>query len=201
MKTIAITGCNRGLGLSLANHLLNKGHTVIGMNRTPSNIKHQEYREVQYSADLNDLEVEALFTIVGKIDVLILNAGMFLEHSVASIGKLSMEEMMRVNAIAPVVLAREFLCVADEGSTVIVMGSRAEDFTMKSAPLYSASKAALRAMFKELEFYFKVNEVGLSYLSLPRVDSDNSFSTEDLIGYIDEAMNHKGRIEFRSITN
>lgn len=199
MKTIAITGCNRGAGLTLANYFLSEGNRVVGLNRSPSEITHGNYLEMQYSADYDEEEVESMFDILDEVDVLILNAGMYSEHSIASISKESMAEMLTVNSIAPLLLAKEYLCRASEKSKVIVMGSRAEEFIMKGAPMYSMSKMVLRKMFEELSIYFQIHEMGLSYLSLPRIDGENDFKSEDLVSLVDDIVNSKPRIEFRSI--
>ena len=47
MKTALITGCNRGLGEGIRNVLLESGYRVIGLNRTVSNCKIDNYLEIK----------------------------------------------------------------------------------------------------------------------------------------------------------
>ena len=47
MKTALITGCNRGLGAGIRDILLKEGYQVIGLNRSVSNEKIDNYIEIQ----------------------------------------------------------------------------------------------------------------------------------------------------------
>ena len=47
MKTALITGCNRGLGAGIRDILLNEGYSVIGLNRTITDGKIENYTEIE----------------------------------------------------------------------------------------------------------------------------------------------------------
>jgi len=91
-KTILLTGASKGIGKGVADYLMKMGARVAVHYNTNkdsaeslvSNFKKTESKS--FKADLsNEEEVYSLFRDVkkefGKIDVIILNAGVFLPHS------------------------------------------------------------------------------------------------------------------------
>ena len=54
MKAALITGCNRGLGAGIRDVLLKEGYKVIGLNRTLSKEKINNYIEIE--CDISNLQ-------------------------------------------------------------------------------------------------------------------------------------------------
>jgi 3-oxoacyl-[acyl-carrier protein] reductase len=78
MRRVVITGATRGLGLALAQHFLEAGDEVTGCGRTASVLTHPRYTHCCVdvtSAEEVDLFFEGLHARLGRIDVLINNAG------------------------------------------------------------------------------------------------------------------------------
>lgn len=75
MKTALITGCNRGLGAGIRDIFLKEGYQVIGLNRSVSNEKIDNYIEIQ--CDISNFKnVESVKEkIPALIDLIIINAG------------------------------------------------------------------------------------------------------------------------------
>lgn len=72
-KTIVITGCNRGLGLELAEYFLYGGYEVIGLNRTQSKLRHPKYLEIKYEANFNEKQLKGIKSKLIEVDILIVN--------------------------------------------------------------------------------------------------------------------------------
>ena len=70
MMKVLVTGTAQGIGMAIAKEFLDKGHSVIGIDRQAASISHPNY--VHHTCDVRDKE--ALPDIAG-VNVLINNAG------------------------------------------------------------------------------------------------------------------------------
>jgi NAD(P)-dependent dehydrogenase (short-subunit alcohol dehydrogenase family) len=149
-----IIGASRGLGLGLARELVTRGWQVTGTTRHPGtlhdtgitelplDIRHDE----QIAALSNRLDAESL-------DLLFLNAGIKgpERQSVDHVTAGELDELMRVNAIAPVHVARQLLSKVKRGGTVAFMSSKMGSVAENQSgdwELYRASKAALNSLVR-----------------------------------------------------
>lgn len=166
MKTILITGTNRGLGLEFVSQFLAAGQRVIATARDPGNAPALQALREQYPRQLslhaldvanassrdqlvNDLADE-------PIHLLINNAGV--HGGWGRLNHLDEQEWLRclhINTIAPVKLVealRANLASAGQATVAIIsskMGSVADN-TSGGSYIYRSSKAALNAAAKSL---------------------------------------------------
>jgi NAD(P)-dependent dehydrogenase (short-subunit alcohol dehydrogenase family) len=152
MSTVLVTGANRGIGLALCRTFKERGDRVIATCRKPSDELNRLDVEVASGVDVaSDEAVASLPRRLGerRIDVLVLNAGILREDSLASLDLRSVEEQIAVNAIAPLRLARELVSYLGSGSKIALITSRMGSMGDNSSGGYYGyrmSKAALNAM-------------------------------------------------------
>jgi len=160
MKTALITGSNRGIGLELARLYRDNDYTVISVCRE-SNEEIEDIAEMVISGiDVTDeASVAALPNLVKaalgdtQLDVLINNAGVFENETLAAMDFDQIEKQMQVNAYGPLKVTLALHELLGQGSKVAMITSRMgsiADNTSGAYYGYRASKAALNAFGKSL---------------------------------------------------
>ena len=103
MKTALVTGAGRGIGRAVAEVLCGSGLKVFGLDREFSDSP--AFEKILF--DLTDLAgIPALVETIGKIDVLVNNAGLQMALPIERYTDEARSRMLRVNLEAPVELIR-----------------------------------------------------------------------------------------------
>ncbi|WP_420451486.1 SDR family NAD(P)-dependent oxidoreductase [Ilumatobacter sp.] len=147
---VAVVGATGGLGSALVESLTEAGATVVGANRSGGTDVRLDLRD----AGAGDALVAHVREAHGRLDGVVVAAGIVAFGEVTDTDDIVVEELMLTNAMGPLWLARrvEPLLAESEGFLVNVSGVVAET-PMPSMVAYSASKSAasgaLRALAKE----------------------------------------------------
>ena len=164
MKSVVVTGANRGIGLELVKQLLNSGYRVYATHRSEKGGLARLSNQNLSIHQMDVREKEAIQVLVdsieGEIDLLINNAGVA-DGRWQSISEIDMEhalEVLEINAVAPVLVTQKFQNKMKKGSTIVMisslMGSISDCMSGRSYA-YRASKSALNmfsiAMKNELK--------------------------------------------------
>jgi NAD(P)-dependent dehydrogenase (short-subunit alcohol dehydrogenase family) len=159
-----ITGANRGIGLETGKQLLEKGWTVIftARNMAEGRPLVNEMRETHKTAwfvQLNVDEQESIDYMAeyvmkehGKLDVLINNAGVFLDEnrSTLNVDIEDLRRTMETNVYGPLLVTRALLPVLKRSDDPRVINVSSEMGQLSGmgggSPAYRVSKAALNAL-------------------------------------------------------
>ena len=172
-KVAVVTGAGRGIGKAIALGLAQSGCRVILSARTATQLQ-EVRREIERDggsataipADLtHDNAVEALATesrrAYGAVDILINNAGWGRRAPVVKINVEDLDQTLRLNLRAPILLAKRLVpdMIARNEGAVINIGSVSGKTGEASGAAYSATKFGLIGFTQSL--YEEVREHGI----------------------------------------
>ncbi|MEJ2858580.1 MULTISPECIES: SDR family NAD(P)-dependent oxidoreductase [unclassified Saccharothrix] len=160
-KVALVTGGSRGIGAAVALRLAQDGADVALTHRTDASdvverIKEMGRRVVAIRADSGDADavaaaVDEAAGALGRLDVLVNNAGEFIVGPVEELGIDAFDRTFAVNVRAPFAAVKAALPHLGEGGRIISIGSNvAVRVPFPGFSVYSASKAALIGMTKAL---------------------------------------------------
>ena len=198
MKTVLITGANRGLGLEFAKQYQLDEWEVIACCRNPDDVPELLESGVSVS-QLNLLDFEAINrfaeTLKGKpIDLLINNAGIHdrsKEEGFLGIETERWIDGFKVNAMAPVLLTQALVdnLSASENPVAATIGSQAGCLTLYDSGglyLYRTSKAAAHSATVILSNDLKT--LGIPYVCLRPGHTKTDMGGSDAPHEIDESV-------------
>lgn len=151
-KVAVITGGNSGIGFATAQNLKEKGAKVIITGRSAERVEKAaaELAVKGIVADVSDLSaIEALVETVksefGKVDILFVNAGIFMPAPVGQVSEEMFDHQMGINFKGAVFTIEKFLPILNDGASIINLSSVNAYTGMPNTAIYAASKAALNA--------------------------------------------------------
>lgn len=151
MRTVLVTGANRGIGLALCREFLRRGERVIAACREPSpELEALDARVVPDVDVASDASVAALAQRLTdtSLDVLVNNAGILTRESLDDLSFERIRRQLEVNALGPLRVTVALLPRLAEGAKVAIvtslMGSMGDN---GSGGMYGyrMSKAAVNA--------------------------------------------------------
>ena len=174
-RTILITGGSAGIGLAFALKFMELGNEVIvtGRRRTMLDEVKAKYPKLHVirSDVANTTQIAALAARVkadfSKLDVLMNNAGIMLHKNLkvptADLAELMMEMNINLGGVIGTTSAFIDILTANRG-TLINVSSGLAFVPLPSAPIYSASKAAVHSYTQSLRF--QLQETGVEVESV-----------------------------------
>jgi uncharacterized oxidoreductase len=182
-RTVLITGGSSGIGLAFALRFLELGNQVIVTGRRQAVLdevkeKHPKLHTIR--SDVADpAQIAALAARVKadfpKLDVLMNNAGVMLHKnlkaSAADVAGLMTEMNINVGGVIGMTSAFIDILTATRGTLINVSSALAFE-PLPSAPIYSASKAAIHSYTQSLRFQLQDAGVEVIELMPPAVKTD-----------------------------
>lgn len=159
---LLITGANRGLGLEFAKQYATDGWEVIATCRNPDEAKGLQSLKTHFNnisimkldvANFDEIHQVAESLKNVTIDLLINNAGIYLDRETNKINVEDWMETFKVNSIAPVLLINAFKnhLANSELKKAVTLSSKMgsiDDNTKGGSYLYRTSKAAVNMAIK-----------------------------------------------------
>lgn len=154
-KVALITGGNSGIGYATAQELIARGAEVIITGRRKEAVEKAAWdlgatglvADQSSLADIARLQREVAERY-GKVDLLLINAGISKFSSIESIEESLFDEVMNVNFKGAYFTLSRFIPLLTENSSVVLLSSTSTTISPPTASVYAASKAALNAVMK-----------------------------------------------------
>jgi 3-oxoacyl-[acyl-carrier protein] reductase len=163
MRNVIVTGASRGLGLAITQCLVAEGFRVIAVARRESDPLREAIAAAPPDAlvfapfDLGEIDalpgfVAALKKHHGAPYGLVNNAGLGTEGLLANMHNSQIEELLRINVTAPIILTKYVVrqMMAGGGGRVVNISSIIASTGYNGLTAYGASKAALIGFTKSL---------------------------------------------------
>ena len=154
-KVAVVTGGNSGIGLATAKLFAQNGAKVAitGRNQTTINTAIAEIGNDAFGieSDVSDINnIEHAYTKInerfGKIDILVVNAGVFLAGPLAHFTEEQFDATSDINFKGAFFSVQRALPFLNDGASIILTSTALNEKGFGVAAAYSASKAAVRSL-------------------------------------------------------
>jgi NAD(P)-dependent dehydrogenase (short-subunit alcohol dehydrogenase family) len=154
-KVAVVTGGNSGIGLAAAKLFAEQGAKVAitGRNKTTLDeavleIGHDTLGLVSDVSNVSNIDKQyaKIKESVGKIDVLVINAGVFVAGPLSEYTEEMFDQVSDINFKGVFFSLQKALPYLNDGASVILTGSAVGDKGMATASAYAATKAAVRSL-------------------------------------------------------
>ncbi|MEX0982888.1 MAG: SDR family NAD(P)-dependent oxidoreductase [Bacteroidales bacterium] len=190
-KVVFITGSSKGIGKATAVELLHRGAKVVlnGRNaetlaRTAEELEQTAACEeiMQIAGDMSDPEtfekaINAILKRFGRLDILVLNAGLSSYGTVEKTGDQTLYNVMKANTLGPFTGARITLpYIRKTKGSIVFISSLAGLHGIPHSSVYSMSKMALTALAESLktELTGQGVHIGIIYVGFTQNDPEKT---------------------------
>jgi NAD(P)-dependent dehydrogenase (short-subunit alcohol dehydrogenase family) len=179
-KVAVITGGNSGIGLATASLFAQEGARVVITGRDERTLKEAAEQigngALAIKADILDLTTlnkayQKIESEIGKIDVLIVNAGIFKGAPLADYTEELFDEISDINFKGTFFTVQKALPYLNDGASIVITGSAASEAGLENASAYSASKAAVRALARNFSADLLSKRIRVNVLSPGHIET------------------------------
>lgn len=154
-KIAVITGGNSGIGYATAKELTEHGAKVIITGRRKDAVEKAAFElnaigivaDQSNLTDINNLVLQVRKQF-GKIDMLLVNAGITKLASIEATSETLFDEIMNVNFKGAFFTLSMFIPILNDNASVVLLSSTSATISPPNASVYASSKAALNALMK-----------------------------------------------------
>ena len=182
---VLVTGGARGLGLAISLYYLKMGHSVVVNYNNSSDLAlklKSEYgdRVSIVKADVsNEDDVKRMFDALGKLDVVVNNAGIAKDSDPMEKSAEEFLEVIKVNLLGTFLVSKYAVNHVDKGCIVNISSTNALDTYYPESMDYDASKAGVISLTHNFSLYLKDRDIRVNVVCPDWIDTDMNWGMDE----------------------
>ena len=182
---VLVTGGARGLGLAISLYYLKMGHSVVVNYNNSSDLAlklKSEYgdRVSIIKADVsNEDDVKRMFDALGKLDVVVNNAGIAKDSDPMEKSAEDFLEVIKVNLLGTFLVSKYAVNHVDKGCIVNISSTNALDTYYPESMDYDASKAGVISLTHNFSLYLKDRDIRVNVVCPDWIDTDMNLGMDE----------------------
>lgn len=182
---VLVTGGARGLGLAISLYYLKMGHSVVVNYNNSSDLAlklKSEYgdRVSIIKADVsNEDDVKRMFDALGKLDVVVNNAGIAKDSDPMEKSAEEFLEVIKVNLLGTFLVSKYAVNHVDKGCIVNISSTNALDTYYPESMDYDASKAGVISLTHNFSLYLKDRDIRVNVVCPDWIDTDMNLEMDE----------------------
>lgn len=182
---VLVTGGARGLGLAISLYYLKMGHSVVVNYNNSSDLAlklKSEYgdRVSIVKADVsNEDDVKRMFDALGKLDVVVNNAGIAKDSDPMEKSAEEFLEVIKVNLLGTFLVSKYAVNHVDKGCIVNISSTNALDTYYPESMEYDASKAGVISLTHNFSLYLKDRDIRVNVVCPDWIDTDMNLGMDE----------------------
>ena len=182
---VLVTGGARGLGLAISLYYLKMGHSVVVNYNNSSDLAlklKSEYgdRVSIVKADVsNEDDVKRMFDELGKLDVVVNNAGIAKDSDPMEKSAEEFLEVTKVNLLGTFLVSKYAVNHVDKGCIVNISSTNALDTYYPESLDYDASKAGVISLTHNFSLYLKDRDIRVNVVCPDWIDTDMNLGMDE----------------------
>lgn len=182
---VLVTGGARGLGLAISLYYLKIGHSVVVNYNNSSEMALKLKREYGdrvsiVKADVsNEDDVKRMFDSLGKLDVVVNNAGIAKDSDPMEKSAEEFLEVIKVNLLGTFLVSKYAVNHVDKGCIVNISSTNALDTYYPESMDYDVSKAGVISLTHNFSLYLKDRDIRVNVVCPDWIDTDMNLEMDE----------------------
>lgn len=182
---VLVTGGARGLGLAISLYYLKMGHSVVvnynNSDEMALKLKSEYGDRVSIvKADVsNEDDVKRMFDSLGKLDVVVNNAGIAKDSDPMEKSAEEFLEVIKVNLLGTFLVSKYAVNHVDKGCIVNISSTNALDTYYPESMDYDASKAGVISLTHNFSLYLKDRDIRVNVVCPDWIDTDMNLGMDE----------------------
>lgn len=182
---VLVTGGARGLGLAISLYYLKMGHSVVVNYNNSSDLalklksEHGDRVSIVKADVSNEDDVKRMFDALGKLDVVVNNAGIAKDSDPMEKSAEEFLEVIKVNLLGTFLVSKYAVNHVDKGCIVNISSTNALDTYYPESMDYDASKAGVISLTHNFSLYLKDRDIRVNVVCPDWIDTDMNLGMDE----------------------